>query len=76
MNKTADYARVTSVIQSDKSVMSEGCKMLVLQDFAKKIEEYFDLVGTPNMEIAFKKGVYEVKLSFSAERVKRFNVLK
>jgi len=76
MNKTADYARVTSVIQSDKSVMSEGCKMLVLQDFAKKIEEYFDLVGTPNMEIAFKKGVYEVNLSFNAERIKKFNVLK
>ncbi len=76
MNKSADYARVTSVIQSDKSVMSDGCKMLVLQDFAKKIEEYFDLVGSPQMEIIFKKGVYEVNVSFRAERVKKFNVLK
>ncbi len=76
MNKSADYARVTSVIQSDKSVMSDGCKMLVLQDFAKKIEEYFDLVGLPKMEIVFKKGVYEVNVSFRAERVKKFNVLK
>ncbi len=76
MNKTADYARVTSVLQADKSVMSEGCKMLVLQDFSRKIEEYFDLLGQPEMEIVFKKGVYEVNLSFRAERVKKFNVLK
>ncbi|MBQ8657932.1 MAG: hypothetical protein IJ506_02255 [Clostridia bacterium] len=76
MNKTADYARVTSVLQADKSVMSEGCKMLVLQDFSRKIEEYFDLLGQPKMEIVFKKGVYEVNLSFRAERVKKFNVLK
>ena len=76
MTKSADYARVTSVIRADKSVMSEGCKMLVLQDFAGKIEEYFDLQGAPEMDVAFKKGVYEVTLTFRAERVKKFNVLK
>ena len=76
MKRNEDFARVTSVIQSDKSVMSDGCKMLVLQDFAKKIEEYFDLDGQPEMEIVFRKGVYEVNLSFRAERVKKFNVLK
>ncbi len=71
-----DYARVNSVIQADKSVMSEGCKMLVLQDFAKKFEEYFDLSTPPEMEIVFFKGGYDVKINFRAERVKKFNVLK
>ncbi len=76
MKRKEDFARVTSVLQSDKSIMSDGCKMLVLQDFARKIEEYFDLEGQPEMEIVFRKGVYEVNLSFRAERVKKFNVLK
>lgn len=71
-----DYARVNSVIQADKSVMSDGCKMLVLQDFAKKFEEYFDLQTPPNMEIVFTKGGYDVTVRFRAERVKKFNVLK
>ena len=71
-----DFTRVNNVLQADKSVMSDGCKMLVLQDFAKKIGEYFELDGEPQMEIVFRKGIYEVNLSFRAERVKKFNVLK
>ena len=71
-----DYARVNSVIQADKSVMSDGCKMLVLQDFAKKFDEYFDLQTDPKMEIVFCKGGYDVTIKFRAERVKKFNVLK
>lgn len=46
MRKIRDnFARANNVIQSDKSVMSEGCKSLVLQDFAKTFEEYFELNG-------------------------------
>ncbi len=73
---TDDYTRVNNVIQSDKSVMSDACKALVLQDFAEKFNEYFDLIGLPRMELFFKKGVYTVHLSFEAERIKKFNVLK
>ncbi len=71
-----DYERVNNLLQADKSVMSEACKSLVLQDFAEKFNEYFDLVGLPRMELFCKNGTYTVELKFEAERIKKFNVLK
>ena len=77
MRKLKDnFERTNSVIQSDKSVMSDGCKSLVLQDFAKTFGEYFELNGLPDMDIVFDKGVYKVTVGFEADRVKKFNVLK
>ena len=70
------FRRANEVICADKSVMSEACKALVLQDFAEKFNEYFDLTGLPRMEISNKNGTYVVAISFEAERVKKFNVLK
>ena len=55
--------------------MSDACKALVLQDFADKFNEYFDLVGLPRMELSCKNGVYSVNVVFKAERIKKFNVL-
>ena len=71
-----DFTRINNVLQADKSVMSDGCKALVLQDFADKFNEYFDLIGLPRMELSCKNGTYLVKLAFEAERIKKFNVLK
>ncbi len=71
-----EYYRVNNVIQADKSVMSEGCKTLVLQDFTDKFQEYFELIGLPRMELTCKNGIYNVELRFEAERIKKFNVLK
>ena len=71
-----DFTRINNVIQADKSVMSDACKALVLQDFAEKFNEYFDLIGLPRMELSCKNGTYTVQLSFQAERIKKFNVLK
>lgn len=71
-----EFKRANEVIQADKSVMSEACKALVLQDFAEKFNEYFDLTGLPRMEVACKNGAYFISLSFEAERIKKFNVLK
>ena len=56
--------------------MSDGCKSLVLQDFAKTFGEYFELNGLPDMDIVCDKGVYKVTVAFEADRVKKFNVLK
>lgn len=71
-----EFTRVNNVIQADKAVMSEACKALVLQDFADKFNEYFDLIGLPRMEVSCKNGVYSVLIAFEAERIKKFNVLK
>lgn len=71
-----DFKRVNDVIQADKSVMSEACKALVLQDFAEYFNEYFDLIGLPRMQLNCKNGIYIVQIAFEAERIKKFNVLK
>ena len=76
MRRTDDYKRVNDVIQADKSVMTGACKALVLQDFAEKFTEYFDLTGLPRMEIICKNGIYKIEIAFEAERIKKFNVLK
>ncbi len=76
MRQTENFVRISHVLQADKSVMSEGCKALVLQDFAEKCNEYFELIGLPRMELTCEKGIYTVRLSFEAERIKNFNVLK
>ncbi len=76
MKTREEYDRIHTLLQADKSVMSEACKALVLQDFADKCNEYFDLVGLPRMEISYKNGVYTVDMRFEAERIKKFNVLK
>ena len=70
------FIRLNNVLQADKSVMSEACKSLVLQDFAEKFNEYFDLIGLPRLELSCKNGTYAVQISFEAERIKKFNVLK
>ena len=71
-----DFLRINSVIKADKSVMSEACKALVLQDFADKFSEYFELLGLPRMDLVCKNGIYTVSIAFQAERIKKFNVLK
>ncbi len=71
-----EFDRIHNVLRADKSVMSDSCKALVLQDFAEKFNEYFDLMGLPRMELSCKNGVYTVEIRFEAERIKKFNVLK
>ena len=71
-----EFVRVNNILQADKSVMSDACKALVLQDFAEKFNEYFDLIGLPRMELTCKNGTYTVNIAFQAERIKKFNVLK
>ncbi len=74
--KTQEFSRINNVLQADKSVMSDACKALVLQDFAEKFNEYFDLIGLPRMELSCQNGVYKVEVKFEAERIKKFNILK
>lgn len=71
-----DYERAHTVVQADKSVMSDACKALVLQDFTEKFFEYFEVDGLPKMEISVEDGMYLVNIKFAACRIKKFNVLK
>ena len=71
-----EFLRINNMLQADKSVMSDACKALVLQDFSEKFNEYFDLTGLPKMQVTCKNGTYQIELAFEAERIKKFNVLK
>ena len=70
-----EFLRINNVLQADKSVMSDACTALVLQDFAEKFNEYFDIIGLPRMDLTCKNGVYTVEIKFQADRIKKFNVL-
>ena len=76
MKLREEFLRLNNVLQADKSVMSDGCKALVLQDFAEKFNEYFDVIGLPRMEISCKNGTFTVNVAFQAEGIKKFNILR
>ena len=71
-----EFTRLNQLLQADKSIMSDGCRALVLQDFAEKFNEYFEERVQVRMEITCKNGVYTTTIVFEAERIKQFNVLK
>ncbi|MBO5363322.1 MAG: hypothetical protein J6A46_03235 [Clostridia bacterium] len=70
------FDRAYNMLQADKSVLSEECKSLILRDLEKKAGEYFELSGAPSLQIEQGVGTYRVTISFFAERVKQFQVLK
>ena len=76
MPNNDNFARISKVLQSDKSVMSDGCKALLLQDLAEKFNEYFEVMGLPRMELTCQNGIYSVRFAFEAERIKQFHVIK
>lgn len=76
MPNNDNFTRISKVLQSDKSVMSDGCKALLLQDLAEKFNEYFEVMGLPRMELTCQNGIYSVRLAFEAERIKQFHVIK
>ena len=76
MSNRAEFSRVYGILQADKAPIGEGCKELVLQDLAEKLSQYFDLIDTPKMKIEEERGKIVVAITFEAERVKKFNVLK
>ena len=71
-----NFDRAYGVLQADKTVMSENCKSLVTQDVERKLSEYFELSAPANMEIVKTDGVYRVRITFSAERIKHFQILQ
>ncbi len=76
MKRREEFSRVYGILQADKAPIGEGCKGLILQDLAEKLSQYFDLIDMPKMSLEERRGKILVTLTFEAERVKKFNVLK
>ncbi len=72
----ANFRRVFEVIERDKSVIDEECKTLILRDLTEKLRDYFDLSAQPQLSVTVEEGVYQIAVTFSAERIKGFYLLK
>lgn len=70
------FLRIGQVIRSDKALLSESCKSLILQDFSTLLQEFFELSSPLTMDLSCENGTYHVQIQFDAERIKKFNVLK
>lgn len=82
MNREQEYLkknafqRVSRLIESDKSEMSEECRQMALRDFMRVAKEYFDLNAPLKMEMEKEGGEYKIRLIFTADRIKTFFALK
>ena len=73
---TDNFEQANRIIEGEKSVLSDGCRGLILQDLAAAISRYFELSEPPKMTLtALEKG-FGVTVEFSAALIKKFNVLK
>jgi len=70
------FERAYGVLQADKTAVSEECKTLILRELEGKLREYFELSSPLALDVVQTRGEYEISLSFTAERVKCFQVLK
>lgn len=75
-NAQATFDRASSVIGADKAAMSEECRAIALRDFTHVAQEYFDLKTPLALNIESAEGEYTVQITFKADRVKTFYVLK
>ena len=70
------FERAYGVLQADKRLMDEQCKALMAKDLERKFSEYFERMGDLCIGLEKRGGRYHVSISFDAERIKQFRVLK
>ncbi len=74
--KSEGYNRIKNIVGNGKTVVGESVKSVIIHDFERTLQEYFELSSVPKMEISYENGGYNVEISFLAERIKQFSVLK
>ena len=73
---TENFEQANRIIEGEKSVLSDGCRGLILQDLSAALSRYFELSEQPEMTLtALEKG-FGVTVKVSAALIKKFNVLK
>ena len=75
-NAQAAFEPASRVIGADKSAMSEECRAVALRDLTRVALEYFDLKTPLELKIESEAGEYAVSVTFKADRVKTFYILK
>lgn len=70
------FERAYGVLQADKRLMDDDCKALMVRDFERKFAEYFELPSGTFVSMEKLGGKYRISITFEAERIKQFQVLK
>ncbi len=73
---TENFEQANRIIEGEKSVLSDGCRGLILQDISATLSRYFELSEQPKMTLSPAEKGFNVSVEFSAALIKKFNVLK
>ena len=73
--KKSNIMRMENIINNDRMKSGGDFVELVTGDIDKVLKDYFDYKGYPKLEIAKNGGVFSVKVTVTAERIKAFSVL-
>ena len=73
---TDNFEQANKIIEGEKSVLSDGCRGLILQDLSATLSRYFELSEPPKMVLSPAEKGFDVTVEFSAALIKKFNVLK
>lgn len=69
-------ARLNSVIENDRLIISEDMSELISYDLKKLLDNYFNTEGNVKIEVVALKDSYKITVTAIAESIKPFALIK
>ncbi len=69
-------ARLNSVIENDRLIISEDMSSLIAYDLKKLLDNYFNTEGQVKIEVEALKNCYKINVTALAESIKPFALIK
>lgn len=76
MRSEVTKERLMGILHSDKEEMNEVTREACIAEFSRVAGEYFETEGDVAMEIRRGRSSSEVSITFRANRVKNFTIVK
>ena len=76
MRSEVTKERLKNILHADKEEMNEVTREACLKEFSRVAGEYFEPEGEISMSMHRAKNCFEVSVSFRANRVKNFSLVK
>lgn len=74
-SKKAEVTRIKNMLENSRLCSTANFKELFIVDLENVINQYFELVFSPEVEIIREKSVLKVNIEFSASCVKNYGIL-
>lgn len=74
--KEEDRLRLSRLMEQDREGLNKESKEEALKNFRRVAEEFFELEGPMDFDVAKERRGFEVTLRFKAVRVKNFTAIK